>query len=555
MAQRAAPTNLGPSRPSRVARTYSGWDGIEIVPDSEEERIRNRDSDSIEISSDEEEHRKPQGRSGDLPLKVPGAWLEEASPSPSKKGAKPFQTPQTPTSSRRATGTTGTPSKKKDLPGTPGTPSSPKTSIPSAHKRPQIVQGTSADAEADQIVIPEWPTPKSKVPATGSKTRPSTQIPARGVVRVTADAESSDSDIEVLSGPTPIQPKAKPKATSKTKLQPLYDDDSDSESSESSSPQSSIVYEPPNKYAKYWTPPTAPPNTPTSRKVATPSKASGSKSPKKLSQAALRKLDAQKDMADRVEYAQQVYSWLNKKVFKDQLPSLDTIEIKWNNRLVSTAGKAQFHRDRNGNEYAEIHLATKIVDSPGRIRNTLSHEMCHLACWIIDKQIQESHGELFHKWARKVTRKDPVFEISVEHKYEISYNFLWECGSCDHVVGRFTNSLNPAVTMCPGCKTGTLHLHDSDVPVNTESRQAAAKTTGTFSPIYIESSDEDDEPAASIHAQKEIYVVPESKSDAKSILDLARKFEGITITHSKDCLQSRANQVTVVRVRDKTNNA
>ncbi|KAF7367369.1 HMG box-containing protein C19G7.04 [Mycena sanguinolenta] len=507
MAQRPAPTDFGPSRLSRVARTYSGWDGIEIVPDSEEERMRNRDSDSIEISSDEEERRKPDGRLGESPLKVPGAWVEDVSPSPSKKVAKTLQTPGTPTSSRRATATVGTPSKKKVLPGTPRTPSSAKKTVPLSNKRPQIIQSTSADAAADQVVIPEWPTPKSKASTTGNKTRPSA---ARGAVRVTADAgDSSDSDVEVISGPTPIQPKPKPKTTPKPKLQPLYNDNSDSESSDTSSSESSIIREPPNKYAKYWTPPVVPTNTPTSRKVATPSKASGSKSPQKLSQAALRKLDAQKDMADRVEYAQQVYSWLNRKIFKDQLPSLDTIEIKWNNRLVSTAGKARFHRDRHGNEYVEIHLATKIVDSPGRIRNTLSHEMCHLACWIIDKQIQENHGELFHKWARKISQKDPVFEISVEHTYDISYNFLWECGSCDHVVGRFTNSLNPAVTKCPGCKTGTLYAHDSDASVSTESKEVAAKRTvhRSVAPIYIESSDEDDEPPASVHTQKEIYEV------------------------------------------------
>ena len=33
-----------------------------------------------------------------------------------------------------------------------------------------------------------------------------------------------------------------------------------------------------------------------------------------------------------------------------------------------------------------------------RIRNTLSHEMCHLATWIIDKEINEHHGPNFKKW-------------------------------------------------------------------------------------------------------------------------------------------------------------
>lgn len=33
-----------------------------------------------------------------------------------------------------------------------------------------------------------------------------------------------------------------------------------------------------------------------------------------------------------------------------------------------------------------------------RIRNTLSHEMCHLACWVIDNHPLEGHGQLFKSW-------------------------------------------------------------------------------------------------------------------------------------------------------------
>ncbi|KAJ7275578.1 SprT-like family-domain-containing protein [Mycena haematopus] len=222
--------------------------------------------------------------------------------------------------------------------------------------------------------------------------------------------------------------------------------------------------------------------TSSSRQVATPSRASGSRSPKKLNLAALLKLEAQEREAHRVEYAQQVYSYLNRVVFKDQLPSLEDIEIKWNSRLLTTAGKALFHRDKNGNEYAEIQLATKVVDCDERIRNTLSHEMCHLACWIIDKQIQ---GTSFVPYLRanKVERKDNNIAISVEHTYEISYDFSWECRNCDHIVGRFTNSLNPSVTKCPSCKTGTLSpLFDPKLPMSALnpriSKQAAAKPQG-----------------------------------------------------------------------------
>jgi hypothetical protein len=70
---------------------------------------------------------------------------------------------------------------------------------------------------------------------------------------------------------------------------------------------------------------------------------------------------------------------------------------------------------KDGVETTQIELADKILDRDGpsfvlplgwlvnwrmaeRIRNTLSHEMCHLATWIIDKTINEHHGPNFKKW-------------------------------------------------------------------------------------------------------------------------------------------------------------
>ena len=72
-------------------------------------------------------------------------------------------------------------------------------------------------------------------------------------------------------------------------------------------------------------------------------------------------------------------------------------------------------RSRDGVQTTEIELAEKILDCDGecgswriyvgvhagraeRIRNTLSHEMCHLACWIINGDPKENHGKAFHSW-------------------------------------------------------------------------------------------------------------------------------------------------------------
>jgi hypothetical protein len=83
--------------------------------------------------------------------------------------------------------------------------------------------------------VPAWPTPRSKVLAKhfyGDKTGPPrAPSPQKSAVRLDNAAEESDSEIEVLSGPTPSPGPTQPKSKSKAKLQPLYDDDSDSETS------------------------------------------------------------------------------------------------------------------------------------------------------------------------------------------------------------------------------------------------------------------------------------------------------------------------------------
>ncbi|KAJ7748494.1 SprT-like family-domain-containing protein [Mycena maculata] len=563
------PPRGSPARPTRDAVRSTGGtpksffkakpkreESIQIVPDSEEERTRD-DPDIIEISSDSEDDEripKPKRPLGDPALRVPGAWLGDSDVSPVKKSATPrapVRTPATPTSSAKKS----TPSKRPQLGGS----------------------ATSTDVVEDQVAVlaapvPQWLTPKPKVPTarfhgSGNNT-PRTQSPdksARRPPRVVEVVADSESEVEVLDNPVRISPspkgtKSKEKPpTSKEKLQPLFEDCSDSDISDSSEeesiPEEAFARDVPNKYAKYWDPPTP--------------RLSARRSLDKLKTTG-NPLVTFEEHASRITYAEQVYSYLNKVVFKNGLPTLRKIELKWNNKLLSTAGRAQFHRDRNGNEFAEIHLASKVVDSDERIRNTLGHEMCHLACWMIDKEIKESHGPIFRKWARRVERKDANIEISIRHTYEISYPFRWECvnANCLEITGRFSISIDPAKNKCPLCKIGSLvPLFDPpekktkpDTELTKMSKHAPVKSQSaspsvTSSPrarprprsasiIVIDSSDEEEEIPSSVHIQEEIYMVPDSDSEEgnndndSEIADLARKFEqGVTISH-KVCLHA-----------------
>ncbi|KAF8633981.1 hypothetical protein AX15_001158 [Amanita polypyramis BW_CC] len=124
----------------------------------------------------------------------------------------------------------------------------------------------------------------------------------------------------------------------------------------------------------------------------------------------LRSRDTTREMEKRVKYAEELFSELNGAVFKDKLPK-DT-KLTWNKRLLTTAGRAKWHRSKEGSHYTEIELSDKILDSNERIRNTLSHEMCHLATWIIDADPKQAHGRLWKRWAAKVMRKHPEIEIT-----------------------------------------------------------------------------------------------------------------------------------------------
>ncbi|TFK57680.1 hypothetical protein OE88DRAFT_161860 [Heliocybe sulcata] len=124
-----------------------------------------------------------------------------------------------------------------------------------------------------------------------------------------------------------------------------------------------------------------------------------------------KKAQAEAEQAKRAAYAEQLFAELNHTVFKDGLRA-DT-KLVWNTRLLTTAGKARWHKSSDGTRTSSIELATKILDCEERIRHTLSHEMCHLACWIIDNDKAEGHGPVWNKWAWKVMRYRPDIEISV----------------------------------------------------------------------------------------------------------------------------------------------
>ncbi|KAF4572497.1 hypothetical protein EYR36_007003 [Pleurotus pulmonarius] len=167
-----------------------------------------------------------------------------------------------------------------------------------------------------------------------------------------------------------------------------------------------------------------------------------------------KKAQAAADLTKRKNYAEELFEELNALVFDRKLPP--STQLTWSKRLTTTAGRAKWHKSAAGVHTTEIELAEKILDCEERIRNTLSHEMCHLACWVIDGCPKEGHGQLFKAWSAKVMLRRPEIHISTRHDYEISYPYQWECEKCAKIYGRFSKSIRPDECVCGACRVGRL---------------------------------------------------------------------------------------------------
>lgn len=134
----------------------------------------------------------------------------------------------------------------------------------------------------------------------------------------------------------------------------------------------------------------------------------------------------------RDELAERLVEFLNSEVFDNKLPS--ELDLVWSKRLNTTAGKAKWSvfKDATGaviREKVVVELGTKVVDSEAKLKNTLAHELCHVATWIIDRQKDERHGKYFKAWAQKIHRVMPEINVTTKHTYEIAYKFNWTCAT------------------------------------------------------------------------------------------------------------------------------
>ncbi|CRG87623.1 HMG box-containing protein C19G7,04 [Talaromyces islandicus] len=146
------------------------------------------------------------------------------------------------------------------------------------------------------------------------------------------------------------------------------------------------------------------------------------------------------------------------------------VRVIWSKTLRSTAGRARWKRERINQpdrqaqyvHHASIELAERIIDDEDRLLNTLAHEYCHLANFMISGVRNQPHGASFKTWGRKCTdavRQHPEFkkypvEVTTKHSYKIDHKYVWICVDCGKEYGRHSKSIDPAKSRCSLCKGG-----------------------------------------------------------------------------------------------------
>lgn len=157
----------------------------------------------------------------------------------------------------------------------------------------------------------------------------------------------------------------------------------------------------------------------------------------------------------QVELVSKLFKIYNDTVFDGRFPV--DFSIRWNKRLLTTAGhcilKSKYTNNRKEcQRNAEICLATKVCDTPERVRDTLIHEMCHAAVWMFNGS-RENHGRLWKAWARKANYVHPYLPVIKRcHSYNIATKYTYRCVQCGYSFGRHSKSLDTAKKVCGYCK-------------------------------------------------------------------------------------------------------
>ena len=155
------------------------------------------------------------------------------------------------------------------------------------------------------------------------------------------------------------------------------------------------------------------------------------------------------------------------------------VKVVWSKKLNTTAGRAHWRRERQVTSnpssmitsttepsfahVASIELASKVVDNEARLYDVLAHEFCHLANFMISREVRQPHGASFQLWGRKVTKAFGAshgVEVTTRHDYSISYKYKWVCerSNCQTQYQRHSKSIDVERHTCGKCRGGLVQI-------------------------------------------------------------------------------------------------
>jgi len=180
----------------------------------------------------------------------------------------------------------------------------------------------------------------------------------------------------------------------------------------------------------------------------------------------------------REELGRRLYHLYNKEIFQGCLPA--DMQITWNVRLTKTAGLCYSRKYKNKlgveSRSSRIELSSKVIDSGDRLRDTLVHEMCHAASWIISGY-RDGHGPLWRTWAEKAMQRFPELPIINRcHSYEIRTKYSYVCQKCGYTIGRHSKSLDTEKKVCGHCH-GRFELRVNNNTANKNGSAAGTKAS------------------------------------------------------------------------------
>ena len=162
----------------------------------------------------------------------------------------------------------------------------------------------------------------------------------------------------------------------------------------------------------------------------------------------------------REDLSRQLFDDFDRSVCDGRLAQCTSVE--WSNKLRTTAGLTRMIYRQGGSKQDRkvvIELSTKVLDDEDRLRNTLLHEICHAAAFVVDGVTKPPHGECFQKWAQVAMERTGI-KVTTRHDYEIQFKYSWACmsSSCESVVQRHSRSINVEKHACPLCRSNLVEI-------------------------------------------------------------------------------------------------